>query len=76
MSVSMMVSSYSFQLVWDGALSSVTWPTRAQLMILFHFRFSVVLFDFQGISSCHSTRICRGQVLVFDSSWYFVRLTW
>ena len=42
-----------------------------KLALLFHFRFSVVLFDFPGISSCDATR-CTCQVIVFESSWYFV----
>ena len=62
--------SYSVKLVRAGPFSSVALHTGVQLVILFYFRFSVVLFNFPGISSCHATRcICR--VLVFDSSWYF-----
>ena len=59
-----------FQLVGTGAFSSVAWPIGIQLVILFCFRFSVVLSDFPVFSSCQATQwICR--VLVFESSWYF-----
>ena len=35
-----------FSLVgWAAAFSSVAWPTGVQLMILFFFRFSMVVFD-------------------------------
>ena len=40
--------SYSFQLVWTGALSSVILFTGAKLMIFICFSFPVVLFDAQG----------------------------
>ena len=45
---------------WLGLeLSSVAWSTRAQLIIFFCFRFSVVLFDRQGISIRHAAHcIC------------------
>ena len=41
---------------WLGPeLSSVAWPTGAQLMNFFCFRFPVVLFGRPGISICHTT---------------------
>ena len=53
---------------WLGPeLSPVAWSTGAQLIILFCFRFSVVLFDRPGISIRLAGHcICR--VLVFASS--------
>ena len=36
---------------------SVDWSSWAQLMFIFCFRFSVVLFDRQGISSSHATNL-------------------
>ena len=47
--------SYIIYLVGAGNISSVAWPTGIQLVILFCVRFSVLLFDFQGISSCRAT---------------------
>ena len=41
---------------WDRSISSVAISTGAQLMILFCFRFTVVLFGSPGISTCHATR--------------------
>ena len=35
-----------------GRFSSVAWPTGVQLVILFCFRFSVMLFVFPGLYSC------------------------
>ena len=40
--------SYSFQLIWTGALSSVVLFPGAKLMIFICFSFPVVLFDVQG----------------------------
>ena len=56
---SMMADLKLFILVgWDHSSSSVAWSTWAQLMI-FYFRFPVVLFDRPVISICHATRcIC------------------
>ena len=53
---------------WLGPeVSSVAWSIWAQLIILFCFRFSVVLFDRPGISIRHAAHcVCR--VLVFASS--------
>ena len=48
-----LTQSYSFNLVWAAAFSSVVWSARAQLMIFVRFRFSVVLFDAPGFSRCH-----------------------
>ena len=55
-------------ILWLGPeLSSVAWSDGAQLIFSFCFRFSVVLFDRQGISIRNATHcICR--VLVFASS--------
>ena len=57
---SIMVRTQAIHLSWLGPeLLSVAWFTRAQLMILFCFRFPVVLFDRPRISICHATRcIC------------------
>ena len=44
---------------WDRSSSSVAWSTGAQLIILFCFRFQVVLFHRPGISICYATHcIC------------------
>ena len=48
-------------------LSSVAWSIGAQLIIFFCFRFSVVLFDRQGIS-IRNAKHCICRVLVFASS--------
>ena len=52
---SMMARLKAIQMVGTVAFSSVVWPTGVQLVILFYVRFSVVLFDFPGISSCKAT---------------------
>ena len=50
----MMVKAYNylFLLVGTETFSSVVWPTRVQRVILFYFRYIVMLFDLLGISSC------------------------
>ena len=64
---SMMARPKAIHFSWLGPeLSSVAWSTGAQL-IIFCFRFSVVLFDRPGISIRHAAHcICR--VIVFASS--------
>ena len=54
--------SYSFMLVGPGALSSVAWPTGAQLMLFFCFRLAV-----QG-----SPTVTKHVVSVESSSWLFI----
>ena len=52
---SMMAGPKASHFSWLGPeLSSVAWPTGAQLIIFFCFRFSVVLFDRPGISILHN----------------------
>ena len=48
--------NYSFKFVGAGALSSVAWSIRLELVKHVYIRFSAVLFNFSGISSCHATR--------------------
>ena len=51
---------------WDRSSLSVAWSTGAQLMILFCFRFPVVLFDRPEISICRATRcICCPRLCFF-----------
>ena len=59
-SESMMVPPKAIHFSWlEPELSSVPWSTGAQPIILFHFRFPVVLFDRPEISICHQTHcIC------------------
>ena len=65
---SMVARPKAIHFSWLGPeLSSVAWSTRAQLIIFFCFRFSVVLFDRPVIPIRNATHcICR--VLVFASS--------